>query len=117
MEEEHVNDQISLRVVGAFEEDGVTTIEFIRPLDAGNVALTLDKPIYINYATGDEDRLVQHDYSRRGSLRLNLASGKAHELKSPREVMYLAHGSLMVITWLGFIPIGKHCTSALFSKV
>lgn len=99
---------MSIRVVGSSEVDEVTVIEFIRAAAVGNVAVALDKAIYINYAIGNEDRLVEHPSNGKGSLRLNLASGQAHALKSPREVMYLAHGSLMVIAWLGFIPLGKH---------
>lgn len=110
---------ISIRSVKGSEIGRKTTIEFIKVINAGHKRLNIDKPIDLIYAIGNEDRLVEHPKHGKGYIRLNLKSGEHRRVKESREIFYYVHGSLMVISLLGFLPLGKDISfsSSLLNKL
>ena len=94
---------IGIRATGGSEQGGVTTIQFVM---TGTFTFPVDltSTIDMNWATGNADSLVYHQSSR-GSFAINLQSG-ASEATSPTLKYYKAHGSCMIIAWIGLAPLG-----------
>ncbi|GMH41488.1 hypothetical protein BSKO_09398 [Bryopsis sp. KO-2023] len=101
-----VDEGLGVEVVAASEENGVTFIEFIKVADEGNVPFDIQKDVHLNYAIGKADRLEEHPSHGKGSVTLNLQSGRSRRVKSDAEVYYMVHGSLMLIGWIFFLPLG-----------
>ncbi|CAD7704131.1 unnamed protein product [Ostreobium quekettii] len=93
---------ICLRNASATEENGFTTIEFRRLMRAGRVHIHPTKPMFVNFAIGREDGLTNHHHRGRGSVLLSLDSEK-----SPVHCCAI-HASLMLIAWLGLLPLVEY---------
>lgn len=92
-------------------------MRFTKALNGGMVSVDLKAETFINYATGTENRLIQHNQQvsflqtnlslpfRRGSIVLNFTSGQIRHVSSRK--FYEAHGCLMIVAWVALVPFCK----------
>ncbi|CAD7696541.1 unnamed protein product [Ostreobium quekettii] len=99
----HLGDEdptIALHNISATEENGYTTIEFTRIMQAGRVRICPTKTMFVNFAIGREDGLTNHHHRGRGWVRITF------DLEGPsHEYYHDLHGLLMVIAWIGVLPL------------